>query len=234
MGRTRLCRVRRHGIGKPHHLEPPEESNDAHQQRYHQSDLKGLWTRLVVDPQDLVLDFRRLRRVVRQSRVAHHLGVVLQHLGDLLLFGRRQDLARVGLVGERDREGCEQDRADERQANGQAEGRDRRIDARGLSDLLLRDRGQRVVVELRDQKAHARSAEHQGDHEGKARIRVRDERDQGENAQAEDPEARPDQACWPPPSRPLAREHGDEEHRQRERGERRPASSALYPRSSWR
>ena len=51
-----------------------------------------------------ISSWRSSRFVVEQRielRVCHHLRVVLQHLGDLLLLRRRDQVARFGLVGER-------------------------------------------------------------------------------------------------------------------------------------
>ena len=85
--------------------------------------------------------------------VAHHLGVVLERVGDLLLGGRRQHRAVLRHLGERDRERREHDRAGEREPEREPERPGGGVDAGGLADALVGDRRERVVVELGHQQA---------------------------------------------------------------------------------
>src|SRR6185437_8687494 len=76
------------GIWQAHHAgrdeQPAQASEDGNEQRY----LKGEVPGLGVDPDDLVLGLLRLAgELLLKLRVAHHFGVMLQDLGDLLLLG---------------------------------------------------------------------------------------------------------------------------------------------------
>ena len=100
-----------------------------------------------VDADDLVLDLLGLAgEQLLQLRIAHDLRVVFQNVCDVLLVGRGQDVAGLGLVGEGDRERGEQDRARDGQPEREAEGPGRGVDASGLADPLLGDRGEGVVL----------------------------------------------------------------------------------------
>jgi hypothetical protein len=93
----------------------------------------------VLIPEDLRLDLRRLPgQLLLQLRVAHHLGVVLQRLGDLLLLRGGQHLAVLRVLGELDRQRREHDRAGEREPERQAEGAGGRVDAGGLARVRRR------------------------------------------------------------------------------------------------
>ena len=61
-------------------------------------------------------------------------------------------------VGEGDRERCQQDAARHRQTERQPERTRRRVHSGSLADALFVDRGERVVVELRDEEAEPRPA----------------------------------------------------------------------------
>ena len=63
--------------------------------------------------------------------------------------------------------------AGEREPERQAERAARGVDAGGLADALLLDRGQRVVVELRHEQAETGARDQQRDGEGPARSRAR-------------------------------------------------------------
>ena len=74
-------------------LNKPEEAGED---RDEQRDLQRDRPRVGVDADDLGLDVRRLAgEQLLELRVAHHLGVVLEHVGDLLLLGRREHRARL-------------------------------------------------------------------------------------------------------------------------------------------
>ena len=78
------------------------EAEQRGEERDEQRDLQRDGPRVGVDADDLGLDVRRLAgELLVELRVAHHLGVVLERVGDLLLLGRRQHGAVVGHVGER-------------------------------------------------------------------------------------------------------------------------------------
>ena len=81
-----------------------EEVQQAREDRDEQRDLEGAVARLVVDPEDLGLDSLGLAGEERlELGVAHHLGVVLERVGDLLLLCRRDHRAGLGHVRERER-----------------------------------------------------------------------------------------------------------------------------------
>ena len=63
----------------------------AGEDRDQQRDLQGEWRASVLMRMISVLDLRRLsRRAAAELGVAHHLGVVLERVRDLLLLGRRR------------------------------------------------------------------------------------------------------------------------------------------------
>src|SRR4029079_15838952 len=111
-----------------------------------------------------------------ELRVAHDLCVVFQHLCDTLLFGRWQYRARLGHRGERESKRRQHDGSGESQAEGEPEGSGGRVDTGRLTDPLVRDRCEGVVVELRYEKAQPGSRDGQGEDERPAELRARDER----------------------------------------------------------
>ena len=85
-------------------------------------DLKRERSSVRVDPDDLGLDRLGLAdEELLELGVAHHLGVVLEPVGDLLLLGRGQHRAVFGHVGEGERERRQHDGAGERQAEREPE-----------------------------------------------------------------------------------------------------------------
>jgi hypothetical protein len=83
-------------IRQAHHLEREAEAHDGGEERNEKRDLKRPGPGVLVDTQDLSLNLRGLAcELLLQLRVAHHLGVVLEDLGDLLLVLGRQDVAGV-------------------------------------------------------------------------------------------------------------------------------------------
>ena len=128
--------------------------------------------------QDLRLPPRAVRRDQRvELGVAHDLGVVLEHRGDLLLLVGGDDRAVLGHVGEAERERGEHDAAGHGEAEREPERPGRGVHARGLADPLLLDRGERVVVELGDEQAEAAAGDDQRDRRGTTRCDPGNERD---------------------------------------------------------
>ena len=177
--------------------------------------------RVGVDADDLVLDHLGFaRQLLLELGVAHQFGVVLQHLGDLLLVRRREHGAVLGHAGEQERQARQHDGTGERQSERQPERAGRRVDAGGLADPLLRDRRQRVVVELRHQQAEPRSGDDQRDDEVPARVGTGNDRDQRQHADRQQREPQPDDAARSPVAGPLGRQHRHPEHAEREWRER--------------
>ena len=73
------------------------------------------------------------------------------------------------------------------------------VHAGRLTDALLGDRGERVVVDLRDQEPEPGAAQHQRDHEVEARVGAGDDRDHEQHADGEQQEPGADQRARPPP-----------------------------------
>ena len=139
------------GIGQAHHAERDQQPDQTGEDRNKKRHLKGDMPGLGVDPDDLLLCLRWLAgELLLELGVAHHFGVMLQDLGDLLLLSPRKHGARLGHASEAHGQRRQQDGAGERQPERQAERPSRRVHPGRLADAFLRDRGQRVVVELGD------------------------------------------------------------------------------------
>ena len=141
--------------------------------------------------------------------VAHDLGVVLQRAGDLL-FGRGEHGASLGHVGEREGERRQHDRPSERQPERQAERARRGIHPGRFTDAFVRDRRQRVVVQLRHQQIPSPEPAISAGAHVPAGIRPRHDEDQHQQPSGQQQEADPDDggrttSCRPasrPPTRP--------------------------------
>ena len=145
------------GIGFAHHPERVEQASGRSEDRHEECDLQRPRTCIGVDANDLVLNrLGLIRELLVELRVAHDLGVIVERLRDLLLLGRWEHGARLGHAGERERQRRQHDRSGKRQAERQPERATGGVDAGGFADSFLRDRSERVVVELRHQQARAR------------------------------------------------------------------------------
>src|SRR4029077_20662235 len=97
--RELLGRLRRLGIGEAPHPEPVQQPEQAGDDGNEQGYLKRAIAGAFVDAEDLVLYGSRFAgQEWLELGVAHHLGVVLQCVRDLLLLSRWYYLALLGLV----------------------------------------------------------------------------------------------------------------------------------------
>ena len=102
------------GIGQAHHAEREEQPDQTGEDRNKKRHLKGDMPGLGVDPDDLLLRLRRLAgELLLELGVAHHFGVMLQDLGDLLLLSTGKHGARLGHAGEANGQRRQQDGAGE-------------------------------------------------------------------------------------------------------------------------
>ena len=113
-----------------------------------------------------------------ESGVGHHLGVVLQRRGNILLLRRGENGARFRKGRKTEGERDQHDRAGERQPERQPEGASRRVHSGGLADSLLVDRRERVVVELGDEQSEADPGDRERHREVPAGIGPGDDGDQ--------------------------------------------------------
>src|SRR5436190_4530192 len=131
------------------HPERDEQTEESGEERHEQRHLERDRPDLRVDADDLGLDVCRLAdELFLELGVRHQLRVAVQRLGDLLLLGRAEHPAGLGRGSEREGRGSAHDAARHRKPERQAERSSRRVDAGRLTDALLGDRRQRVVVEL--------------------------------------------------------------------------------------
>ena len=186
-----------------------------------QRDLKGDVRRVPVDREDACLDLGGSRRSLVERRGCSDLGVVLQRLRDLLLLRGRDHGARVRHVRERERQRREQNAAGDREAEREPERPGRGVHAGRLADPVFVDRGERVVVELRDQQPEPCSRDHKRQGEPPARIRVGHDRDDQRHPQRAQREPGADDRGGARGCRPCVRP-----------GSRRRTSSATAGRST--
>jgi hypothetical protein len=127
-------------------------------------------------------------------------------------------------VRERERERRQHDRPGEGEAEREPERAARGVDAGRLAHALGRNRGERVVVELRDEQAEAGPGNEQRDEEPPPRIGARHDRDQQRNADRGEREADADDRAGATASRAPPRDERNGEHAQRERRDREPGA----------
>ena len=91
-------------VGQARHPEPVDQPDQPGEQGNDQRHLKRERSGIRVDADDLRLHVLGLAdEQLLELRVAHHLGVVVEPLRDLLLFGRREHRTRLRQVREGDR-----------------------------------------------------------------------------------------------------------------------------------
>ena len=127
-------------VWQPHHAERVDQPDQAGEDGHEQRDLERDVPSVCVDPQDLLLDrFGFLSHQLVDLGVAHHLSIVLEGLGDLILLVGRDHRACVGHPAEAQREGRQHETAGDRQTERQTERPGSGVDPGRLADPLLLD-----------------------------------------------------------------------------------------------
>ena len=191
-----LRRVRWHGVRQAHHRERGDQSGHGGDERNQQSELQGLGARVVVDADDLLSRLLGLSgEQLVELRIAHHLGVVLQDVGNALLLGGMRTLLASALLVKV----MESAASRIAPANAKPTERPKELTAELTPEAspatLLIDRRERVAVGLRDQEAQTGSSKQQRNHQVPAAVHPRHERDQQQHPGAEQGEPRSDEAA---------------------------------------